>query len=175
MHLFAYPGPTEPDILGLLRLLEADFRLKAERTHIESVAFIEHGRRMMAMARERGLGVRWGHTDWCGLYVKVELGPQDGFDAMHDLYEATAAEIARLAALNPTSYLPAKSDPDPEDNVDLRMRYWHFKAGHARFSLWAQAHYASEVCKLVEVGTQPKYEMECNGVRLSRPQPELQF
>lgn len=102
---------------------------------------------------------RWDYTQWFGLFLKIDLGIDEGFDALHDYYEYLAFQTKHVRSDATTR----KVGPDPEDYAELRRRSWTFYVGDSRCTLAAFANANSNICKMVEVGTQPKYELICAG------------
>lgn len=101
----------------------------------------------------------WDYVSWTGLFLKINLGPDEGFDALHDYYEYLAFQTKHVRSDATTR----KFDPDPEDYAEIRRRAWTFSVGGSRCTLAAFANANSNICKMVEVGTQPKYELICAG------------
>lgn len=103
-------------------------------------------------------------TTWGGLYVVIHLRKEEGFDAMFDYYEWLSFQTSHARVIKPEIYGKVrKTKPDPEDCPEIRRRAWTFQIGSSRCTLAAFADTASEICKVVEVGTKPKFEMICGG------------
>ena len=103
----------------------------------------------------------WDYVYWAGIYIKIKLRSDEGFDALYDYYEHLAHQTKHVRADVPT--IDRKTEPDPEDYPELRRRCWTFRVGAARCTLGGFADESSETCKLVEVGTEPKFELHCAG------------
>lgn len=103
----------------------------------------------------------WTFVGWAGLYICIHLTKTEGFDAVHEAYELLSWQTKHVHRLPPKAQ--RKHEPDPEDYPELRCRAWTFQAGPSRCTLAAFSPYDSEVCQMVEVGTQPKYELKCEG------------
>jgi hypothetical protein len=168
MFVYATPPEGPPDLEKMEQKLRASFE-----TRIEQIAadrpFVPLAETMLDLMTAAGrTGHTWGWNEWAGLYVRFELGKKEGFDAAFEYYEAAKAATRSIAALSAPNLLLA-DEPSANDDADMRRRSFTFKVGGARFTLMIFAHYESEVCKRVVVGTQPKYEMQCEGSALTAP------
>lgn len=104
---------------------------------------------------------RWDMAHWTGLFIKVDLQADEGFDVMHDYYEWLAFQTKNYRPLR--KHATRVDSPDPEDYPEIYRRAWTFRIDDCRCTLAAFANTNSEICKQVIVGTQPKYELICGG------------
>lgn len=167
LHVYGKEHPETPDICGLIREFSGAAKRRMDEIHRESVGYIPLTQRLTAMARRNGhsgeYGVPWGWNTWSGLHVTLRLKRDDGFDAAFDYIEAAKEETL---ALHRRFGGACVADPEPDIYAYLKRKTFTFKVAHYRFSLMIFAHDQSEACKVVEVGTEPKYELVCSGSTL---------
>lgn len=160
--------PT-PDICALADGFRnaLDDRLKS--MHKESVGYIDLCSKLLQMVMTNGHNgndgkssshLVWGWTQWSGLHITVHLKEHEGFDAAFDYLDMAAGETRRI---HEKFGGPLEDDPEPTVYAELKRKSFTYKAHHYRFTIMVFAHYSSKTCELVEVGTEPKYDLICHG------------
>lgn len=103
----------------------------------------------------------WGFYGWSGLMITIRLGKEEGFDAAHDFYEYLAFQTKHARADTPVD--KRCCEPDASDYALIMRRAFTFQVGKAKCTLCIFANDQSDICKKVEVGTEPTYELVCAG------------
>lgn len=163
MSLSVYPMPEEVDIQTLATLYENELRKQLDHMFAETTKFVPLARRLIELARADGLDAKWTYASWSGLTVQIYLPRDGGFDRVFDLHEACKEETQRLAVIYAAPSMKPFIDPLPDDVPELKRRSWTFRVGGAVLTLSAFGHYNSEICRMVENGSTPKYELVCDG------------
>lgn len=157
-----YPQPPEVTSGAFLAGLDAIYAKEYARVSKTFSIYEAVGTRIMKQRNALVAGsARWDMAGWTGLFIKIDLQPDEGFDAVFDYYEWLAFQTKNYRPSSKSFH--RKVDPDPEDFAEIRRRAWTFRIDDCRCTLAAFANSNSEICKQVEVGTQPKYELVCAG------------
>ncbi len=105
-------------------------------------------------------------TSAWGVFIKIDLTKTEGFDAMHEYYEMLAWQTKNAHRVPDKA--TRQDAPDPEDYPEIKRRSWTFRIGDHHCTLAAFSPADSEVCRMVEDGTTPKYKLDCTGSAISR-------
>lgn len=103
----------------------------------------------------------WGFYGWSGLMVSVRLRKEEGFDAAHDFYEYLAFQTKHARADTPVA--KRCCEPEASDYAIIMRRAFTFQIGKAKCTLCIFASDDSDICKKVETGVEPTYELVCAG------------
>ena len=106
----------------------------------------------------------WGYYPWSGLMVSIHLDADEGFDALHDYYEYLSFQTQHSFARE----VDRCAEPKPQDYALIMRRAWVFRVGDSRCTLCAFASDNSQICKKVETGMEPTYELVCEGSQLKK-------
>ncbi len=117
------------------------------------------------IVRERNLikpdSAGWGFYRWSGLMISIHLAKDEGFDALHEYYEYLSHQTTH--SFSDTAKSRRNAEPSPSDYAEIMRRAWTFQVGDSLCTLCAFASDQSDICKKVEVGMEPKYELICAG------------
>ena len=161
-HELIYPNP--PEITGGAFLAGLDGIYAKEFARVGKIFSVYEAVGTRILKHRNSVvpdSARWDVAGWTGLFIKIDLKPDEGFDVLHDYYEWLSFQTKNYRPTAKT--FERKADPDPEDYAEIRRRSWVFRVDNCRCTLAAFANANSEICKQVEVGTQPKYELICAG------------
>jgi hypothetical protein len=103
----------------------------------------------------------WGYYGWSGLMISIRLRKNEGFDIAHDFYEYLSFQTRHARADTPVS--KRCCEPEASDYAVIMRRAFTFQIGKAKCTLCIFANEDSDICKKVETGTEPTYELVCAG------------
>ncbi len=162
VHVYEKNIGPRPNICEWQRLAREHLEERLNNVHATAIPFVPLANKIIDMAKELNLTeIRWAYLDWGGLTIFVNLPDDVGFDVLFPLYEEAEKFCEDLKTLGYVQ--PFKVSPEPNDYEDLLRRCWTWQCGQGRFTLGAFIGANSEICKRVEIGTQPKYEFQCEG------------
>ena len=93
--------------------------------------------------------------------ISVHLRKDEGFDVAHDYYEYLSFQTRSARA--DTRVKDRNCDPEAHDYALIMRRAFTFQIGKAKCTLCLFADTESDICKKVEIGTEPTYELVCSG------------
>jgi hypothetical protein len=163
ISLSVFPMPEDVDLPRLKFLYLQELDRQMDLINEAAVPFVDLAKRLLARAESEGLQARWSYSQWSGIMVQINLRKDDGFDRLFDYHEECKAEVLRLSGILTTDDRSTVVDPKPADYPEMKRRAWTFKAGPAVMTLAGFGAYDSDICRMVQVGTEPKYELVCAG------------